>query len=126
MFCLISIVFYAASILWGVIISSLTLKSSQKLHNHMLDQLLRARVSFFDKNPIGRILSRFSKDIGVADLVLAPVTDYFFQAYARVLSILILVCYYLPVLLVALVVLIALLLLIRLRAMKVTNDVMKL
>lgn len=92
----------------------------------MLDQLLRARVSFFDKNPIGRILSRFSKDIGVADLVLAPVTDYFFQAYARVLSILILVSFYIPILILALVVLITLLLLIRLRAMKVTNDVMKL
>lgn len=112
--------------MWGIVISSFTLTSSHNLHNHMLSQLLKAKVGFFDKNPIGRVLSRFSKDIGVADLVLAPVTDYFFQAYARVLTILILVCYYIPILVVALVMLITLLLLIRLKAMKVTNDVMKL
>lgn len=37
------------------------------MHDHMLGAVLRAPVSFFDANPIGRVLNRFSKDIGYND-----------------------------------------------------------
>mmetsp|Transcript_14397 Transcript_14397/g.12224 ORF Transcript_14397/g.12224 Transcript_14397/m.12224 type:complete len:119 (+) Transcript_14397:2373-2729(+) len=33
----------------------------------MLESVARSPVSFFDKNPIGRVLNRFSNDIGVMD-----------------------------------------------------------
>ncbi|XP_029065992.1 uncharacterized protein LOC114888177 isoform X2 [Monodon monoceros] len=39
----------------------------------MLESILRAPVLFFDRNPIGRILNRFSKDIGHMDDLL-PLT----------------------------------------------------
>ena len=48
----------------------LVLKSSENLHNDMVTTILKAPVLFFDSNPIGRILNRFSKDIGCMDEVL--------------------------------------------------------
>ena len=38
------------------------LKASENLHNEMTKAVLRAPVLFFDTNPTGRILNRFSKD----------------------------------------------------------------
>ena len=92
----------------------------------MLSTVLHTHIKFFDANPVGRLLNRFSKDIGVADQVIAPVTDYFVLSYARVLTILGLTCVLIPYLLPAVFVLFCIVLLVRLRAMKVTNEVMKL
>ena len=44
-----------------------TLKSSEKLHDRMTSAVIKAPVLFFDVNPCGRILNRFSKDIGSMD-----------------------------------------------------------
>ena len=49
----------------------LVLRSSERLHNKMLKSVLRAPVSFFDTNPTGRILNRFSRDTGCMDNALA-------------------------------------------------------
>ena len=38
--------------------------SSTTIHNKMLDAVIKAPVIFFDTNPTGRILNRFTKDIG--------------------------------------------------------------
>ena len=40
------------------------LKASENLHNKMTKAVIEAPVIFFDTNPVGRILNRFSKDIG--------------------------------------------------------------
>ena len=39
-------------------------RSSTNIHNKMLDAVIKAPVFFFDTNPTGRILNRFTKDIG--------------------------------------------------------------
>lgn len=44
-----------------------SLKSSERIHNKMVTATLHAQVSFFDTNPTGRILNRFSKDVGSMD-----------------------------------------------------------
>jgi len=46
------------------------LRCSRKLHDSMTNAVLRAKISFFDTNPLGRILNRFSADIGIADELL--------------------------------------------------------
>ena len=43
------------------------LKCSRLLHNNMLHNVLRVPLLFMDVTPIGRILSRFSKDIYTVD-----------------------------------------------------------
>ena len=51
------------------------MKSSKNLHNQMFHKLLNAQPRFFDVNPSGRILNRFSKDIGSMDEIL-PMTIF--------------------------------------------------
>uniref|UniRef100_A0A914VEV8 ABC transmembrane type-1 domain-containing protein n=1 Tax=Plectus sambesii TaxID=2011161 RepID=A0A914VEV8_9BILA len=45
--------------------------ASRRLHNRMFNAVVKTSISFFDKNPIGRILNRFSKDVGAMDEQLA-------------------------------------------------------
>ena len=63
-----------ATVLFGVIRAwvffSVSLRSAANLHNKMVTCILKAPVLFFDTNPAGRILNRFSKDIGAVDEVL--------------------------------------------------------
>ncbi|XP_025056140.1 multidrug resistance-associated protein 4 isoform X2 [Alligator sinensis] len=65
------------TILFGIIRSLLVFQvlvnAGQILHNKMFQSILKAPVLFFDRNPIGRILNRFSKDIGHLDDLL-PLT----------------------------------------------------
>lgn len=49
---------------------SICMRSSQKLHDSMFNGLISTTMRFFDENPSGRILNRFSKDIGAVDELL--------------------------------------------------------
>ena len=48
---------------------SSSLRCSEKLHDKMVVAILQAPVHFFDSNPVGRIMNRFSKDVGCMDEV---------------------------------------------------------
>uniref|UniRef100_A0A8C3W6N7 Multidrug resistance-associated protein 4 n=1 Tax=Catagonus wagneri TaxID=51154 RepID=A0A8C3W6N7_9CETA len=61
--------------------------SSQSLHNKMFESILRAPVLFFDRNPIGRILNRFSKDIGHMDDLLPLTFLDFIQTFLQVAAV---------------------------------------
>ena len=50
----------------------LLLKAAENLHNKMTTATIKAPVLFYDTNPAGRILNRFSKDVGCRDDVLPP------------------------------------------------------
>lgn len=45
----------------------LTLRCSIELHRRIFSKLLRAPMSFFEANPVGRILNRFTRDLGQID-----------------------------------------------------------
>ncbi|XP_020607732.1 multidrug resistance-associated protein 4-like [Orbicella faveolata] len=47
-----------------------SLRSSERLHDKMVLAILQAPVLFFDSNPVGRILNRFSKDVVCLDELL--------------------------------------------------------
>ncbi|XP_036105462.1 multidrug resistance-associated protein 4 isoform X11 [Molossus molossus] len=74
----------AATVIFGIVRSLLVfhvlVNSSQSLHNKMFESILKAPVLFFDRNPIGRILNRFSKDIGHMDDLLPLTFLDFIQA----------------------------------------------
>lgn len=61
--------------------------SSQALHNRMFESILKAPVLFFDRNPIGRILNRFSKDIGHMDDLLPLTFLDFIQTFLQVIGV---------------------------------------
>ncbi|KAH0534630.1 hypothetical protein KQX54_006034 [Cotesia glomerata] len=46
------------------------MNAGRKLHNHMFSNVLQATMNFFHTNPSGRILNRFSKDVGAMDELL--------------------------------------------------------
>ncbi|KAH8041665.1 hypothetical protein HPB51_017467 [Rhipicephalus microplus] len=50
-----------------------SLRSVKVFHNNMIDNIVQCPMRFFDSNPIGRIINRFSSDMGVIDKKL-PVT----------------------------------------------------
>ena len=48
---------------------NIIIRSSSNIHREMARRIVRAKIIFFDSNPIGRILTRFSKDMAVLDLI---------------------------------------------------------
>ncbi|XP_052827296.1 ATP-binding cassette sub-family C member 4 isoform X1 [Octopus bimaculoides] len=63
------------------------IQSSVTLHNSMYDSLMRAKIAFFDENPVGRVLNRFSKDIGLIDDILPSSIVDFLQCFFLTLSV---------------------------------------
>jgi len=47
----------------GFALAIMFIRGSTKLHEKMLDSVMRAPLSFFDSTPAGRVLNRFSKDM---------------------------------------------------------------
>nr|XP_045001464.1 ATP-binding cassette sub-family C member 4 [Jaculus jaculus] len=80
-----------ATVLFGIARSLLVfyvlVNASQTLHNKMFESILKAPVLFFDRNPIGRILNRFSKDIGHMDDLLPLTFLDFIQTLLLVVSV---------------------------------------
>ncbi|KAL9954314.1 hypothetical protein ACROYT_G041835 [Oculina patagonica] len=73
---------FLLSIIRAVVFVNALLNSSQHLHNSMMSAVLKAPVLFFDTNPVGRIINRFSRDIGIMDELLP---DVFLEAVEIVL-----------------------------------------
>ncbi|XP_047432401.1 ATP-binding cassette sub-family C member 4-like [Mugil cephalus] len=80
-----------AVIVFGFIRNMLLFKvlvmCAQCLHNRMFDSILRTPVRFFDINPIGRVLNRFSKDIGQLDANIPWTFVDFIQVFLQILGV---------------------------------------
>ena len=74
---------------------NLSIGASKRLHGKMLQRVVKAPVQFFDTNPTGRIINRFSNDIGVLDQYLlhvqSQVLNYCFNLPAAFLTVCIIV-----------------------------------
>jgi len=69
------IIYTLKSLYWNKVV----LDSAQKIHNKMLEQIVRSPIVFFDSNPVGRILNRFSNDQGIIDRLLPQTMFNFIQ-----------------------------------------------
>ncbi|XP_048764978.2 ATP-binding cassette sub-family C member 4-like isoform X2 [Ostrea edulis] len=70
--------------------------AAKHLHNRMFKRLLRVPLRFFDTNPVGRVLNRFSKDTGHMDDNL-PITFFdYIQCVLLILGIIIVVTAIIP------------------------------
>ena len=70
------------------------------MHKAMVEKLVRSKILFFDSNPIGRIFTRFSKDVTVLDLVLPPKATMMAMTTFRCLSVFIMVVVIYPYMLI--------------------------
>ncbi|XP_058838490.1 probable multidrug resistance-associated protein lethal(2)03659 [Topomyia yanbarensis] len=67
------------------------MRASRKLHDAMFNGVTRATMYFFNTNPSGRILNRFSKDMGQIDEYLPSVTVDVIQIFLSLLGIVVVV-----------------------------------
>lgn len=65
---------------------AMTIKASKNLHDEMAKAILRAKIAFFDTNPMGRILNRFSADVGSNDDLLPQTLFDFFVIFFIVIG----------------------------------------
>ncbi|KAG5450317.1 Multidrug resistance-associated protein 7 [Clonorchis sinensis] len=72
------------------------LAAAATIHEHALDTILQARVSYFDRTPQGRILNRFSADVGTIDDSLPFILNILLANLAGLLGVVIIACISLP------------------------------
>ena len=85
------IIFSASCLIRDSTIFGIFLTVTSNMYHTMSEKVLRSNILFFDSNPIGRILTRFSKDMAVMDLIapsLSTMMTYgIFRALAVTISI---------------------------------------
>lgn len=74
-FCGSIIFFMLMALIRAQIIIRIIAKSAENIHDKMLTKVARSQILFFDSNPVGRILARFSKDISVVDLQIPALSN---------------------------------------------------
>ena len=67
---LLILLFFLVSFARELTVFNIIIRSNSNLHREMTKKLVRAKIIFFDSNPIGRIITRFSKDMAVLDLIM--------------------------------------------------------
>ncbi|KAM7361614.1 putative multidrug resistance-associated protein lethal(2)03659 [Cochliomyia hominivorax] len=87
---------------------NVAMKASQNLHNSMFRGITRASMYFFNTNPSGRILNRFSKDMGQIDEILPAVMMDVIQIFLSLFGIVIVIAvvnplYLIPTLILAII-----------------------
>ncbi len=74
-----------------LLLSLALIRAARKYHNKMLDKVINSTVLFFDTNPIGQILNRFSGDVGVLDryipLAVMDIVNMAFSIGATVITV---------------------------------------
>uniref|UniRef100_A0A8C7R1C3 Cystic fibrosis transmembrane conductance regulator n=1 Tax=Oncorhynchus mykiss TaxID=8022 RepID=A0A8C7R1C3_ONCMY len=101
-------------------------KAAQSLHNRMFNSILRTPVRFFDINPIGRVLNRFSKDIGQLDAALPWTFVDFIQIFLQIIGVIAVAASVIPWILIPLVPLVIVFLFLRRYFLQTSRDVKRL
>ncbi|KAL5274290.1 ABCC4 family protein [Megaselia abdita] len=101
----------------------LAMKSSTKLHNAMFRGITRASMYFFNTNPSGRILNRFSKDMGQVDEILPSVMMDVIQIFLSLFGIVIVVAVVNPLFLIPTLVLAVIFYYLRVFYLKTSRDI---
>lgn len=98
-------------------------KASENLHDKMLTRVARSKILFFDSNPVGRILARFSKDISVIDNLLPGLTNICMQGMMRTICVFTMLIILNPFMLIPLSIAVVCMVLVFRRVINVTNSI---
>uniref|UniRef100_A0A8C9R3X4 Multidrug resistance-associated protein 4 n=1 Tax=Scleropages formosus TaxID=113540 RepID=A0A8C9R3X4_SCLFO len=119
-----------ATIIFGFLRSLLffnvLVNSAQTLHNRMFTSILRTPVRFFDINPVGRILNRFSKDIGQLDSMLPWTFVDFIQVFLQILGVIAVAASVIPWILIPVIPLLIVFLVLRRYFLQTSRDIKRL
>ncbi|XP_036396882.1 multidrug resistance-associated protein 4 [Megalops cyprinoides] len=119
-----------ATIVFGFLRSlvffNVLVSSAQALHNRMFQSILRTPVRFFDINPIGRILNRFSKDIGHLDSQLPWTFVDFIQVFLQIMGVIAVATSVIPWILIPVVPLLIIFLFLRRYFLQTSRDIKRL
>ncbi|KAI7870590.1 P-loop containing nucleoside triphosphate hydrolase protein [Spinellus fusiger] len=88
---LIGVAALIVSTLRSYILYQGSLSASRKIHDELLQRILRAKVRFFDTTPMGRIVNRFSSDLATIDQEIGPSLSFLLFATAATLCVVLLV-----------------------------------
>ncbi|KAH8281369.1 hypothetical protein KR054_000152, partial [Drosophila jambulina] len=100
LFTLITVLSIVTTLASSILIFNLARKCSIGLHNSIFNAISRASMYFFNTNPPGRILNRFSKDMGQVDEILPVVMMDVIQLFLLLAGIIIIIAVVNPLLLV--------------------------
>ncbi|CAF4155270.1 unnamed protein product [Rotaria sordida] len=95
-YCGITLVLLILTLFRSITMKLICLNASRVLHNKMFIRLIHCPISFFDFNPIGRILNRFTKDISIVDEELSHTLYDFLRCFFQVLGVIVLVSWLNP------------------------------
>ena len=65
------------------------MQATTNMHYQMTRTVIRAKILFFDSNPSGRIISRFSKDLGILDYLIPMIGLVTTQGLLRAVTVVI-------------------------------------
>ena len=83
-FAFILMVFLQRAVLYALL-----LKAASNIHNSMVFNILRSQMTFYDSNPIGRINTRFTKDMTSVDAAIPFLIMMVGRGAARTISVVI-------------------------------------
>lgn len=98
------LVYMLLTVLRSVSIVVICSISSTRMHDEMTRRLARAKILFFDSNPMGRILTRFSKDTNMLDSMIPVQLQLATHGIFRTLTVGMVVCVIYPYMLLAILV----------------------
>ncbi|XP_017768861.1 PREDICTED: multidrug resistance-associated protein 4-like [Nicrophorus vespilloides] len=117
---------FLLALIRSLLFYKLVMKSSQKLHDSMFKSIVSTTMHFFDTNPSGRILNRFSKDIGAIDELLPKAILDASQIILLLIGSLILVAMVNPLFLVPVAVIASIFLMLRVIFLKSSKNIKRL
>ncbi|CAF4718803.1 unnamed protein product [Rotaria sp. Silwood1] len=90
-FCVLVSILCFLIFLRTIVCQLICLNAGRVLHNKMFKRVIRCPISFFDTNPVGRILNRFTSDVAAMDDSLPMTVLDFLVCLSQVLGTIILV-----------------------------------
>ncbi|KAJ3222538.1 hypothetical protein HDU81_009818 [Chytriomyces hyalinus] len=96
-----------ANVTYGLTVSYFGTRASMNMHNEALASVLKSPISFFDATPLGRLTSRFSRDVDAIDNQLPIFMYQVFQTFGLALANFILISINIPAFLAPLAVMLA-------------------
>ncbi|XP_069129773.1 ATP-binding cassette sub-family C member 5-like isoform X1 [Argopecten irradians] len=87
----------------GITVGWVMVRAAVKLHNIAVARVIHAPMRYFDANPTGRLLNRFSRDVEDVDIFLPNLMDNLLQILITIVAALVTTAYNFPLFLIAIV-----------------------